>query len=484
MGFFYEYKPSNPDNDPGWERSTGTAVKASSNCFMNHLFWVVLSGAVTGLASGTGLLIMVTLQNLARRLSLSNQRIVEIFNLFSKITWKNYFESNMRAQTGKALDRPYGTQGAVFSWDNIQFNPVYLSAPPLNSPAEIDTGVTLGPKACKPLQIKMPILIGGMAYGSGYSLQAKIALAKAATMAGTAANSGNGPFLQEERDFAEKFILQYPRGFWSKTKKILRQADMIEIALGHSARGSSPVRVQGHKITEAVAERYGAIPGLDVLMEARLPEVENKKQWKDLICGLKEITGGIPIAVKFGASHYLEKEIACFIEGGIDAIIFDGVEGGTHGGMSIFMDDAGLPIFPALCRAAKYLRKNGLRGQISLVVGGGLAKPGDFAKCLALGADAVLVGTITAVAMSNIQVTKDIPWESPTGSIYNDGSAKNRYDPDLGAKHLNYYLQSCLYEMRLLAGVLGKTSLRELNRSDLVALDPLYAQIAEIDYLH
>ena len=174
--------------------------------------------------------------------------------------------------------------------------------------------------------------------------------------------------------------------------------------------------------------------------------------------------------------------MALFLEGGVDVLVFDGTEGGTHGGMSLFMDDMGLPILPALCRAAKYIRENGLRDQVSLVVGGGLVTPGDFAKCLALGADAVLVGTITALAMSNIQTTKDFPWEPPTGSIYNDGKTKNKYNPDQGAKNLSNYFQSCVLEMQLLAHSLGKTSLRELDRGDLVALDPAHAVIAEINY--
>jgi methylamine---glutamate N-methyltransferase subunit C len=446
-----------------------------------NTFWPVLSGTILGLTIGIGIVAIITLKSWPRFFPLAKTQLFEMVNLLKKISWRDYFEANMRAATGKPNDRPYGTKGAIFNWDKLQFSPSYLTQNPLHSDIEVNTEVVLGPQAQKPLHLKIPIAIGGMAYGSGYSLNAKIALAKAATMAGTATNSGNGPFLDEERHYAERYILQYPRGFWSKTEKILKQADMIEIALGHSARASAPVLISGKKITTEVARRYGTIPGLDVLMEARLPEVENKEQWKDLVQGLKEITGGVPIAVKFGASHYLEAEMELFIEGGVDVIAFDGTEGGTHGGMPLFMDDMGLPIFPALCRAAKYLREHGLRNKISLVAGGGLVTPGDFAKCLALGADAVLIGTITALVMSHTQVTKCIPWEPPTGLIYNDGKEKRKYDPDLGARHLFNYLQSCVLEMQTLARALGKTRLDELDRTDLVALDPIYAKIAEID---
>ncbi len=405
---------------------------------------------------------------------------LETVSLLRKLTWRNFFEANMRAQNGKPLDRPYGSIGAVFSWDRLQFKPVYLSRPPLAAETPVETAVELGPQALKPMRLKIPILIGGMAYGSGYSLRAKIALAKAATLAGTAANTGNGPFLIEERTFADRLIIQYTRGFWSKTEAILKKADLIEIALGHSARGSAPVRIKGKKITPEVAERYKTLPGLEVLMEARLPEVRNAAEWRQLIQSLKEVGGGVPVGVKFGASQYLEQELERFLDGGVDVLSFDGLEGGTHGGMGLFMDDLGLPIFPALCRAVRYLESQQVRGRVSLVVGGGLAKPGDFAKCLALGADAVLLGTITALAQSHTQTTKCVPWEPPTGLLYNDAKEKEQYDPDLGALHLYHYLESCVREMQALARTLGKSSLGDLGPDDLVALDPLYARIAGI----
>lgn len=310
-------------------------------------FLLVLMGTVCGLTLSAGFLAGMILI-FAPKLLPQKKLLIEWLTLLRKISWHEYFEANLRAQTGNPLDRPYGTKRGILSFEKLQFNPVYLSKPPLNNYTEVDTSVVLGPRAKKPLQIKIPILIGGMAYGSGYNLAAKIALAKAATMAGTAANSGNGPFLQEERFFAEKYIQQFTRGFWSKTETILKQADMIEIALGHSARGSAPVRINGKKLTPEIAERYGTIPGLDVLMEARLPEVETFEQWKRLIQYLKEVTGGVPIGVKFGASHSLEQELEIYIKGGIDILTFDATEGGTHGGAPILMDDSGIPLLPAL----------------------------------------------------------------------------------------------------------------------------------------
>jgi glutamate synthase domain-containing protein 2 len=447
------------------------------------MLWLI-AGLLGGLAAGLSLGIKLLLGKLQNSIRKSDPHAVdESLNLIGKLSWQNYFESNLRAATGQPVDRPYGSRGAFFSWDQIIFSPVYYSPKPLNADVPINTRVILGPQAPKPLQLQIPILIGGMAYGSGYSAAAKIGLAKAATMVGTVANSGNGPFLAAERQYAKQFTLQYTRGFWSKNVTLLRQADMIEIALGHSARGSSPVRIKGKKVNAKVAEGYGTIPGLDVLMEARLPEVETREDWQHLVTSLKELAGGVPIAVKLGATHYIEAELELFLEGGIDVVVFDGLEGGTHGGAPILMDDVGLPLLPALCRTARFIRARGLQGRVSLVVGGGLNRPGDFAKCLALGADAVLVGTITALAQTHSQIVKPLPWEPPTQLLYNDGRDKDHYDPEVGAQHLGYYLESCVREMAEISRTLGKRNLSDLNRDDLVALDPLYATIADISYL-
>jgi glutamate synthase domain-containing protein 2 len=408
---------------------------------------------------------------------------MEKITLLHKLTWRDYLESNLRAETGKPVMRPFGTNIHFYSWDKLQFNPVYLSRKPLSYEVPIITEVVLGPQAKKPLILRIPIINGGMSYGSSLSFKAKMALAKAATLAGTATNTGSGPFIEEERASADKYILQLSRGFWSRSEKILTRINMIEITLGHGAWGSAPVRISGRKVTDGYARRLETIPGLDVLIESRLPEVENMTEWQSLILKLKEVTGGVPIAVKIGGTHLLEPELELIVQGGIDIIVLDGAEGGTHACPATLVDNMGIPTLPVLCRVVNYLESKNLTGKISLIVGGGLFTPGDFLKCLALGADAVIVGTIAALAMSHTQVTKAIPWEPPTEIIYYGAKKEQKYDPDSGAKHLSYFYQSCIREMQQTARSLGKTDLREINKSDLVALDPEYAEMAGVQYM-
>ncbi len=405
---------------------------------------------------------------------------IEVTTLLKKISWQNYYESMLRGSTGKPLERPFGTPIHFFWLDRIQFKPVYLSHLPLESKVLVDPQVILGPQARKPLILKLPVMVGGWSI-SAVSLKTKLALAKASILSGTATNCGSGPFVEEVRMGAEKYILQYTKGFWSKSEAILRQADMIEIALGQGAWGPAPKRIKGYEVTPDFARRLVAIPGLNVLADSRLPEVESLRDWRDLVNRLKEITGGVPIGVKFGGTHYLEKELELMVEGGVDIIVLDGKEGGTHAGPSLLLDDVGLSTFPSLCRAAQFFEKHSLKGKISLVIGGGLFSPGDFLKCLALGADAVIVGTIAALTMSNIQVNKSLPWEPPTGILYRNAKESDLYDPEKGGITLNNYFQSCVLEMEAVARSLGKSSFKDIGREDLVALDSLYARTAGIE---
>lgn len=452
---------------------------------MKAVFWISLGGILLGAVLAAPVLLAVFIVKFRQSASdwLRKSAPVETLTLFNKLTWRDYFESNLRADTGKATQRPFGTNIHFFKWDQIQLTPGYLSRQPLSSDTPINTQVTIGPKAEKPLTLKVPLLVGAMAYGNAISFNAKMSLAKASVLTGTADNTGGGPLVEEARAVADKYIIQLNKGFWSKTEPLLSQADMIEIVIGHGAYDSAPVRISGQKVIGGFASRLGTIPGLDIVLESRVPEVEDLNDWKNLILRLKEVTGGVPIAAKLGGTHYLEQELDFITQGGIDAIVLDGAEAGTHACPSTLQDDVGLPTLPALCRTVNYLQNRKLKGKITLIVGGGLATPGDFVKCLALGADAVYIGTLAALVMSHTQVTKATPWEPPTGILYYDAKEAQKYNPDLGAKHLYNYYESCILEIKQAARALGKNDLRGLNKSDLVALDPEYAEMAGISYI-
>jgi glutamate synthase domain-containing protein 2 len=255
---------------------------------------------------------------------------------------------------------------------------------------------------------------------------------------------------------------------------------MIEIQLGQGAQASTPQTTPAQKIDEELREIFGLKEGEDAVIAARLPEVESKKDLKNLVFRLKEETGGVPVAYKFAATHYLEKEMEIALSAGVDVIVVDGAEAGTHAGQPLLEDDFGLPTMHALVRAADYLEAKGVKEKVSLVAGGGLFTPGHFLKAMALGADAVYLGTVAVMAMIHTQMAKTAPMEPPTQLALYSGKLKEELDVELAAKSLTNFLRSCVAEMVLGAVALGKEDLRAINREDLCALTPYAATVTGV----
>ncbi|HOP74194.1 MAG TPA: FMN-binding glutamate synthase family protein [Bacillota bacterium] len=404
------------------------------------------------------------------------ENIAEMLNVFKKVGVQNVLEADLRGNGGP-LDRPFGSPLHLSPWDKLMLNPVYLSREPLLESAKVSTETVIGPKANRPLIISMPIMISGMSYGFGLSLQAKLALAKGADKVNTASNTGVGPFLPEERKATRRLIIQYHRGSWGKEEGILRQADAIEIQLGYGALASAPITVSANHISDDLREYLRLAPGEELIMTTQLEGARDRKGLKRIVEYLRELTNGVPIGVKIGATHFLERELDIITSAGIDFITIDGAEAGINYGPAILADDTGLPTLPALCRAAAYLRQHGLKKRISLIVSGGLYTPGQFLKALALGADVVNIGTIAVVVMAHLQLTQVIPWEPPTELVYEQGKFKNCLDPDEGAENIARFLTSCHEEMILAMRAMGRCSYADLSVKDLSALSPEVAQM-------
>lgn len=404
------------------------------------------------------------------------ENIAEMVNVFKKVGVQNVLEADLRGNGGP-LDRPFGSPLHLSPWDRLMLNPVYLSREPLLESAKVTTETVIGPKANRPLIISMPIMISGMSYGFGLSLQAKLALAKGADRVKTASNTGVGPFLPEERKATKRLIIQYHRGNWGKDEAIFRQADAIEIQLGYGALASAPITVSADHISDDLRDRLKLAPGEEVMMTTQLEGAHDRKGLKRLVKYLRDLTNGVPIGVKIGATHFLEKELDIITSTGIDFITIDGAEAGINYGPAVLADDTGLPTLPALCRTAAYLRKHGLTNRISLIVSGGLVTPGQFLKALALGADAVYIGTIAVIVMAHLQLTQVIPWEPPTELVYDHGKFKNCLDSDEGAESVARFLTSCHEEMILAMRSMGRSSCAELSVKDLSALSPEVARM-------
>jgi glutamate synthase domain-containing protein 2 len=410
------------------------------------------------------------------------ENLYSYVTVLQKLTMRSMVEAGMRAESGKPLQRPLGSPVVLSRWEHLLFNPVHL-APRMPTPdgVQIHTGVTIGPRAKKPLNLEIPILISGMSYGGALGLKAKIALARGASMAGTATNSGEAPLVPEERREARFFIGQYNRGGWMNDHESLSQLDAIEIQLGQGAQASAPMGTSSWQMDETFRKRFHIPEGEDAPIHSRLKGVNRPEDFPPLVRRLRE-TYGVPVGLKTCATHYLEKEIDIALAGGIDYIVVDGAEAGTHGGPTILQDDVGLPTLFALARTVRHLERRGVKDDVSVIAAGGLTTPGHFLKALALGADAVYIGSIALVGMLQTQLNIAAPFEPPVQTALYHGKFKEDINIEKGAEHLAKFLKSCVEEMKLTAYALGKTALSQVDRSDLVSVDRELARLVGVDY--
>jgi glutamate synthase domain-containing protein 2 len=390
-------------------------------------------------------------------------------------------ETELRAAVGHPPLRPFGRFRRFPGFDELLFDPAQLARLPAPEDRPVDTSVVLGPRAARPLRLAIPLLITGMGYAIALSPEAKCALARGAALAGTATNTGMGPLLPEERRLARYLIVQYNRASWNKDPDILRQADMLELQFGQGAWGGSGLPVPAEHLPPRLRRLLGLGPGSgQAWVHSRMPGVERPGDLAALVAELRAVTGGIPIGIKLAAGDRLEWDLEVALRAGVDCVTLDGAEGGTHGAPPILADDFGLPTFVALCRASRFLAACPAGERPSLIVSGGLFTPGHFLKALALGADAVAIGTIALFAAAFDQTPKAVPWEPPLSLFWYGRPAARRLDVDKAAHSLARFLRAATEEMAMAARALGKTALAAVDRGDLCALEPWVAGLAGV----
>lgn len=407
--------------------------------------------------------------------------VLSIFSMMQKLTPRVIIEAGMRAESGKAIKRTLGSPIVLSDWQKILLNPVHMFRLPTQDGVQIQTGITIGPQAKKPLHLEIPILISGMSYGGALSLKVKVALARGASKAGTATNSGEAPLADEERREAKFFIGQYHRGGWMNNDESLRQLDAIEIQLGQGALAAAPTSMVPQQIEEDLRIAKNLKPGENPVIHSRIPGVDTTEDIISLVQNLKN-KYGVPVGIKICATHFMERELEVAVQAGVDFFVVDGAESGTQGGPTTLLDDVGLPTLFALVRTVQYLEERGVKQRISVIASGGLTTPGHFLKAMALGADAVYIGSIALIALLQTQMAKVLPTELPPQFPLYLKNFKEDLDVEKGAEHLANFLMSSVEEMKLVAYTLGKTDLAQINKMDLVTVDRDLAQALQIGY--
>jgi len=412
------------------------------------------------------------------------ENIWEMITAMIRVNPRIVMENSLRAASGSIIERPFGSPRKFLSFDGLIFSPAQLATLPTPEFHPVDTRLIIGPRARRPLILDIPILAGAMGYGVGVTEQVKVAIAKGTAAVGTATNSGEGPFLPEEREFARFYILQYSTGEWAKEPSILQNADAIEIHIGQGATAAAASFIPPEHLQGRARELLG-VPHDDVLViPSRHSDINKPEDLRSLVQRLRDMTGGVPIGIKICASGKLESDLEIAIEAGVDFISLDGGQAGTKGGAPILEDDFGMPTIFALSRTISYLRKRGVKEEITLLSGGGYAVPGDCLKAIALGADGVYMGTALLWAMTHDQVTKTIPWEPPTELTSYSGAFQDEFDQDEAAFYLENFLRSFTEEMKVAVRALGKTSIREVNAEDLIALDEWTSKVTKVRLAH
>jgi glutamate synthase domain-containing protein 2 len=264
-------------------------------------------------------------------------------------------------------------------------------------------------------------------------------------------------------------IMQCSTGRFGVTEEKLRRAAAVELRFGQGAYPGKGSYLPADKITPGIARIRGLKDGEAAISPAHHPDMTTPGEIQEKVAWLKSLTDGVPVGAKIGCGN-VEEDVGILAGAGADFIALDGFGGGTGATDLAVRENVGIPLLAALPRADRALRSLGARKRITLIGGGGLRTPADFAKCLALGADAVYIGTAAMIAVNCEQYRICHTGRCPTGVTTQDPALENQLDVGKGIERLSNFIRVSTGEMAAFARITGKHDLRDLDISDLVAL--------------
>jgi glutamate synthase domain-containing protein 2 len=391
------------------------------------------------------------------------------------------------AETGVYDIRGWGAKRHLPHFDDLLFLGASMSRYPLEGYRErCGTDVVLGNRhATYPLYLSTPVTIAGMSFGA-LSGRAKEALGRGASEVGTSTTTGDGGMTPEERGQSKHLVYQYLPSRYGMNPDDLRKADAIEVVLGQGAKPGGGGMLLGQKITERVAGMRTLPVGIDQRSACRHPDWTGPDDLEIKIRELREITDWEkPIYVKIGATRtYYDVKLAA--KAGADVIVVDGMQGGTAATQDVFIEHVGIPTLAAIPQAVQALQEEGLHRKVQLIVSGGIRNGADLAKCLALGADAVAIGTAALIALGDNHPKYDADYRAlgsapgfyddfqdgrdPAGITTQDDTLAARLDPVEGGRRVANFIRVMTMEAQTIARACGKAHVHHLEPEDLVAL--------------
>ena len=377
-------------------------------------------------------------------------------------------EIKHKAATGKHRIRGCGSTQKYPSFDDLLVLPSQLSRLSIDTYREdCRTQTVLGSRFAKnPLVIETPIMISGMSYGA-LSKESKTALAKSTQIVGTSINNGEGGLLPEERDNSYKQVVQITPSRMGFSLANIESADALEVICGIGAKPGLSGHLMGSKITKEIAEFRQLPEGIDLHSHPRHGDIFGADDMVLKIQELRDVTDWkIPIFVKIAAGR-VKEDVKIAAKTGVDGIVIDGSEGGTGAAPVVATAHLGIPTLPAIVQATRALEEMGLKEEISLIVSGGIKDGSDVIKAMALGADAVAIGTGAMVAMGCVVCLRCHEGKCAFGIGTQDPERRKKLDIDGAAQKVANYIQGMTYEAVLIAKAAGKTVLANMEREDL-----------------
>ena len=404
---------------------------------------------------------------------------------------------HIKSQLGRYRMRGMALMKKIPHWDDLTFLPGTLTRFVIEGYREkCETKTVIGPNCKNPIKLDIPIYITSMSFGA-LSYEAKTALARGATMAGSATCSGEGGMIPDERRYSELWYYQCIQSRYGFNPHHAQLADGIEVFIGQGQKVGMGGHLMGQKVTDQVAEMRSLPAGIDQRSPARHPDWLGPDDLALKVDELRELTDNqVPIQLKLGAAKVYD-DVRMAAKCNPDSIYLDCMEGSTGAGPHIAAANTGVPGIAAVREARRALDDVGKTGEVTLVFAGGIRDGADMAKALALGADCVSVGTGGLIALN---CNKDIPeadfekelgvsagecyhchtGRCPVGVATQDPELRKRLNPDEAALRVYNYLHSMTLEAQLLARACGKTNIHSLEPEDLAALTMEASAMAKV----
>ncbi len=389
----------------------------------------------------------------------------------------------IKGEVGRYRIRGYGASKPVPHLNDIAFvkDVSQLVANPKDL-RDVNLKTEIGGRyGAKPLSLSMPVMIAPMSFGA-LSRKVKIALARASRLSGISENTGEGGMLDEQRAEADQLIFQCLSGRLGWNVKDMQRADAIEIYISQGAKPGLGGQLMAKKVTPELAAIRGIPQGIDLRSPSRHPDVLGADDLVIKVEEFREATGHkVPIGIKMGAGR-VNDDIKIAYKDGFDFIELDGLQGSTGAASTEVLENVGIPTLSAIQEAMDGLREIDAKGDMHLVLMGGIKDGVDVVKMLALGADCTSVGTSAIIAGGCIACMQCHVGSCPVGIATQDKAHEARYDMDRQAENIHRYLESLRWQIAAITRALGYDDVHKVSRDDLVALTPEAADITGLKY--